>query len=57
MVCPGCGGKTRVVDSRKRQDSVKRMRECKTCRMHFTTIELDMDYYKSLKEEGEKSHV
>lgn len=42
MRCPGCGGlRDRVVDSRQADDgaSIRRRRECESCRRRFTTFE------------------
>ena len=47
MTCPYCGcSDTRIVDSRKRGDSVFRRRECIECGKRFNTIEIDYDLYK-----------
>ena len=47
MTCPYCGcSDTRIVDSRKREDSVFRRRECIECGKRFNTIEIDYDLYK-----------
>ena len=47
MTCPSCGcSDTRIVDSRKREDSVFRRRECIECGKRFNTIEIDYDLYK-----------
>lgn len=50
MNCPICGGITFVKDSRTDEDCVKRRRECKECGYRFSTAEIDMDYYETLKE-------
>lgn len=41
MECTLCGSKTKVIDSRKTEDEVKRRREClnKKCQARFTTVE------------------
>lgn len=42
MRCPACGGlRDKVVDSRQADDgdSIRRRRECETCRRRFTTFE------------------
>ena len=50
MTCPYCGcSDTRIVDSRKREDSVFRRRECIECGKRFNTIEIDYDLYKQKK--------
>ncbi|MCD7788711.1 MAG: transcriptional regulator NrdR, partial [Firmicutes bacterium] len=43
MKCPVCGyGESRVVDSRPSSDgtSIRRRRECLSCRRRFTTYEM-----------------
>jgi hypothetical protein len=40
MICPTCGGATRVIDSRKAARQIRRRRECKECGKRFTTIEM-----------------
>ena len=46
MTCPYCGcSDTRIVDSRKREDSVFRRRKCIECGKRFNTIEIDYDLY------------
>lgn len=49
MTCPNCGVKTKVVDSRSHEDSKSRRRECIGCRFRFSTVEIDADYYETLK--------
>lgn len=49
MTCPNCGAKTRVVDSRSHEDSKSRRRECSDCGFRFSTVEIDADYYETLK--------
>jgi transcriptional repressor NrdR len=40
MKCPYCGGKhTRVVDTTRKQKSIRRRRECKECGKRFSTVE------------------
>lgn len=50
MNCPICGGHTFIKDSRKDEDCVKRRRECEECKHRFSTVEIDADYYETLKE-------
>lgn len=41
MICPKCGGKTGICDSRKvSARRVRRRRECKVCGERFSTVEL-----------------
>lgn len=49
MNCPNCGGMTKVLDSRPNEDSTKRRRECLDCKQRFSTVEIDADYYETLK--------
>ena len=49
MTCPNCGGETHVVDSRTNEDSTRRRRECVECKSRFSTVEIDADYYATLK--------
>jgi len=39
MKCPYCGNKSRVVDTRRAGEGVRRRRECKACGQRFTTYE------------------
>ncbi len=48
MVCPKCGGNTKVVDSRAEVDCVNRKRQCTDCSYRFLTIEIDEDIYKKV---------
>ena len=45
MTCPICGGDTRIIDSRNKDDHKKRRRICQECGYKFNTIEIDMDLY------------
>lgn len=49
MNCPNCGGETHVVDSRPKEDSTHRRRECIECKHRFSTVKIDADYYETLK--------
>ena len=42
MNCPNCGGKTRTIDSRDRDEGnmTYRRRECRKCGERFTTFEI-----------------
>ena len=55
MTCPECGSKTRVIDSRSHEDSKHRRRECEECHKRFNTIEIDADYYETLKPVDKKA--
>ncbi|MGD8997196.1 MAG: transcriptional regulator NrdR [Anaerolineae bacterium] len=40
MKCPYCGGKrTRVIDTTRKETSIRRRRECKNCGRRFSTME------------------
>ncbi len=40
MMCPFCSGMdTRVIDTTRKEHSVRRRRECKSCRGRFSTME------------------
>lgn len=41
MLCPNCGGRNTVIDTRTgvEANTVKRIRECNTCRLRFYTVE------------------
>lgn len=39
MICPHCGGKTKVKDSRPEKDRVRRLRQCGRCGSLIPTIE------------------
>jgi transcriptional regulator NrdR family protein len=41
FVCPHCGARTLVLDSRRRDDETfRRRRECTECNLRFTTAEV-----------------
>lgn len=48
MDCPFCCGATKVIDSRRETEGVRRRRECLDCGYRFTTMEFDYDLYKHL---------
>ena len=56
MICPVCGGKTLVVDSRAYTDHIHRVRKCQDCNLRFSTVEVDEDLYSKIKE-GQNHHV
>ncbi len=47
MKCPLCQGKTRVLETRKADNFIKRRRECKECGYRFRTIETIKEEKKS----------
>lgn len=48
MMCPECGGDTKIIDSRYGIDDLRcRRRECLECGRRFSTVEVGMDLYLS----------
>lgn len=43
MTCPKCGGETRVIDSRRNEETVVRRRICERCNTIFHTKEVPVD--------------
>ena len=43
MICPKCGGKTYVVETRTNDESVYRRRKCKDCKHLIFTAERECD--------------
>lgn len=39
MLCPVCSEDTRVIESRKDSEAVYRVRECRSCKYAFCTVE------------------
>lgn len=39
MNCPDCGGMTKVIESRRNEDGMRRRRECLSCQLRLTTME------------------
>lgn len=56
MICPVCGGKTLVTNSRPYTDHIWRVRKCQDCGMNFSTVEVDEDLFMKIKE-GSNHHV
>jgi transcriptional repressor NrdR len=48
MTCPICCGNTRVLETRFKEDSVYRRRECLICKERFSTTEIDVELYKRI---------
>jgi transcriptional regulator NrdR family protein len=46
MLCPECGERTRIVDSRRTSGGVRRRRVCNGCEKRFTTMEIIWTYDK-----------
>ena len=44
MICPICGGKTKVVMTRSSVDEIIRVRKCCDCKKRFFTSERDIEY-------------
>lgn len=49
MFCPECGGKTTVIDSRKVELVVARLRLCKDCGYSFYTEEVEVEDHEAIK--------
>jgi transcriptional repressor NrdR len=55
MQCPYCGdGDSRVVDTRATGESIRRRRECQTCRKRFTTYEQISEALLIVKRDGRR---
>ena len=48
MTCPKCNEKTKTIETNTENDSIVRRRECVACLYRFSTIEIDMDFYKRM---------
>lgn len=46
MICPDCGGETKVIDSREVKDYCRRRRKCLKCRARYSTKETFFDFKK-----------
>ena len=59
MICPECGGNTRVPNVRTYQDELRdiiytqRRRECLECKHRFNTIEITQDVWEAYTTEEE----
>ena len=55
MQCPYCGQPdSRVVDTRAASDSIRRRRECQSCRKRFTTYEQISEALLIVKRDGRR---
>jgi transcriptional repressor NrdR len=55
MQCPYCGeGDSRVVDTRATGESIRRRRECQSCRKRFTTYEQISEALLIVKRDGRR---
>jgi transcriptional repressor NrdR len=55
MLCPYCGhADSRVVDTRATAESIRRRRECQTCRKRFTTYEQISEALLIVKRDGRR---
>lgn len=53
MNCPKCGSdQVNVIDSRPKEGTVARRRKCLVCGYRYSTVEVDVSEYKSLKEKA-----
>ena len=49
MKCPRCGGgNVFVLDSRAKEDTVRRRRKCSDCGTRFSTVEIPAEEYANL---------
>lgn len=49
MNCIECGAGTKVIDSRYKEKTVERRRECLRCGYRFSTREVDRDVMRELR--------
>lgn len=56
MKCPQCGHlEHRVLETRDREDEIRRRRECLSCRLRFSTVETLLVYYPHvIKKDGRR---
>ena len=54
MTCPVCGGQTKVTESRRYTDTIRRRRECLNCHHRFTTKEIEVDVLERLERKQKK---
>lgn len=49
MLCPLCGDRSQVINSRLYEDGdmIYRRRMCRGCKHRFSTVEVDMDVYEN----------
>jgi len=40
MICPKCGGRSKVYNSRPKDDTIRRHRQCLKCNHRYATIEI-----------------
>ncbi len=40
MICPKCGGRSKVYNSRPKGDTIRRHRQCLKCEHRYATIEI-----------------
>ena len=40
MICPKCGGRSKVYNSRPKDDTIRRHRQCLKCEHRYATIEI-----------------
>ena len=53
MICPVCGGKTKILETRETKRGTRRRHECWCCHHRFTTIEIINLAEKMLRQEVE----
>ena len=53
MNCPKCkSNQVYVIDSRHKEDTIHRRRECQECGHRYNTVEVEANEHKSLKEKA-----
>ena len=58
MNCPKCrSGNIDILDSRRHEDCVKRRRMCLDCGFRYSTIEINVDEYKTMQEKVNFLHT
>tara|TARA_R100000482_G_C4979929_1_gene82811 strand:+ start:122 stop:406 length:285 start_codon:yes stop_codon:yes gene_type:complete len=54
MICPKCGGRSKVYNSRPKDDTIRRHRQCLKCNHRYTTIEVLEQKHKAIDKPKEK---
>jgi|TARA_R100000030_G_scaffold99985_2_gene92044 transcriptional regulator NrdR family protein len=54
MICPKCGGRSKVYNSRPKDDTIRRHRQCLKCNHRYTTVEVLEQKDKAIDKPKEK---
>ena len=54
MICPKCGGQSKVIESRETKNGKRRREECVLCHHRFSTLVIMKEEYKRLVESEKK---